>query len=257
MKKIKYSHYDRIFILVIAIISLILNFVYGYSKYSTIYSGVMLGMIDVLTFSTYLLIARTPVLSNIILLIASSLTFVYDLISGATVREAADDMGVSILFCVIAIIIVSLFNKKNIVNTFDISDTKKDKLCKYILFDRKIHNIRWYYKIMMYSIMIVFIMTLSNSTMLNTYISGTDWRVYAALTVAFPFIKLISLLSTTTIAYEIYGLFILAQAFTVYMQAQTDKLDVVSLLFVIEQIIVLCYSVYRCNELNKETQENK
>ena len=246
--KTKYTYTDLIFMLCIALTSIILNLIYGYNTSSQGFGGVMLGIVDTFTFSAYILISRTPVLAEAVLLFAQIITFVYDMFAGATFKEAIEDTGFSIMITFVAFLIALKLAKV---------DTTKEKglignIKNRILYDRKIHNIKWYYKIVIYSIIVTVIMNISNSSSLNTYISGTAWRAFAALTVVFQFIRVLSLISTTTFAYEIFGLYIVAEVFTVYMQYRVNNNVLVSVLFIIEEFVVLVYSIYRCNMLNKK-----
>ena len=248
--KTKYTYTDLIFMLCIALTSIILNLIYGYNASSHGFGGVMLGIVDTFTFSAYILISRTPVLAEVVLLFAQVITFVYDMLAGATFKEAIEDTGFSIMITFVAFLIALKLAK--------VDTTKENSLIKNIynklLYDRKIHNIKWYYKIIIYSLLVTVIMSLSNSASLNTYISGTAWRTFAALTVVFQFIRVLSLISTTTFAYEIFGLYIVAEVFTVYMQYRVNNNVLVSVLFIIEEFVVLAYSIYRCNMLNKKVQ---
>lgn len=247
MKELKYNYCDRLFLLGLAVISIILNLIYGYGSSSEIFGGVLLGLVDVLTFSAYLLISRTPCLAELVLLISQIITFGYDMIAGATLNEATEDVGLAILITFVAFVVALKFSKTNGEEKNNI-----EKVNSKLLYDRKIHNIKWYYKIIIYSIIIIAVMATANSEVMNTYMNGTAWRVFAALTVIFPLIRMLSLISTTTLAYEVFGLYIFTEIFTVYMQYKTGNGNIVETLFIIEQAIVLFYTAYRCKVLNTE-----
>lgn len=251
MKEIKYNYCDRLFLLGLAVISITLNLIYGYGSSSEIFGGVLLGLVDVLTFSAYLLISRTPCIAELVLLISQIITFGYDMLAGATLNEATEDVGLAIILTFVAFV-VSL----KLAKTKGDEKNNIEKINNKLLYDRKIHSIKWYYKIIIYSIIIIAIMGLSNSETLTTYMSGTTWRAFAALTVLFPLIRMLSLLSTTTFAYEIFGLYIFTEIFTVYMQYKTGNFSVVEILFIIEETLVLLYTAYRCKMLNTEKTDN-
>ena len=177
--KTKYTYTDLIFMLCIALTSIILNLIYGYNTSSQGFGGVMLGIVDTFTFSAYILISRTPVLAEAVLLFAQIITFVYDMFAGATFKEAIEDTGFSIMITFVAFLIALKLAKVDTTKEKGLIGNIKNRL----LYDRKIHNIKWYYKIVIYSIIVTVIMSISNSSSLNTYISGTAWRSFHKSTV--------------------------------------------------------------------------
>lgn len=255
MDKLKITDTDKLVICIILAVNLILNLVYGFNTSSAGFGGILLGIVDTLVYTAYIMILNTPVIATAVVMLGQVVTAVYILLAGATFIEAVEDGGLAIAISFLAFAIHYTIANKHV----DKSLNKKEKFVANLLYNRKIYNIKWYYKIMLYSLMVISVMALSNTTGFDN-IEGAQWKAFGALAVMLPMFKMLSILSTTTLAYEFMGITILIEIFTLYIVGHLSNLNWLQICYTITELFVLGYCMYKLYKLrvkNREKIENE
>ena len=253
--KLNIKKNDMIILLIIMIISVIVNTIYSYNNLNRAGElGIIIGIADTFLYGTYLLLVDTPVLAMCSLTIYELINLLYTaLVGGESLMNNIYDSLFLILVTITSILVNCCILKKK---------TKEDaknklKISDYLNYNRKVYKVKWYYNIIIYSTIVIFIMNLSNSEFLATYLSGTVFRVYAALAIAIPYITFLGLISTTTLAYELFGIAILARILTLFIMKENGGYGIaLEAVYIILQVVILIISELKIYKMRDNIKSN-
>lgn len=191
---------------IIEIVINIINLVQKTGSYgiSTILMGIILGIGDALTFTALITMINKPVLSILILLFAQIPSFIYAAIIAGGILGALQDMSMSLLIITVALVVHFIIANKNNKKTEEWKDKKiTKKIVANINYDRSILKVPVWSKIIVYSLLVTVIMTYANSKTLTSMYSSILLRVLISTSAIVPMFLIISIVTTSHLAYEI------------------------------------------------------
>ena len=254
MRTLNIKKNDIIILLLTMITSIVINIIYSYNNLNEAGElGIIIGIADTFLYGTYLLLAETPILAMCSLVIYELINMLYTvLIGGDSLMNNIYDSLFLILLTIASLLINCCILKKKTKE----NNENKLKIIDYLNYNRKVYKVKWYYKIIIYSTIVILIMNISNSEFLTTYLSGTTFRVYAAVAIAIPYITFLGLISTTTLAYELFGIAILARIFTLFIMKENGGYGIVlESTYIILQLVILVISELKIH--GKSRKEKK
>jgi hypothetical protein len=239
------------------------NCINSYSEEKGIVLAIIIGVLfaacECFQFYSIVEIAERPVIGVIMLAISQVFTFVYEVVTGATANEALNDMGVIGFIVIIAMLIHMIITNK-IVN--DKKNNNNDKIGKrfknIIFYKRNLLKIKWYTRVIIYSLMITTVMSLANSEIVTTLNDSTTFRLYAALVLAVPTFLVFGILTTSYMAYEMMIFKIMLEIYTIYLLSTVNSMDYIQIVYIVIELIVITYSyavVFRNEQLEKENNK--
>jgi hypothetical protein len=243
--------------------------IYNYGKLYVEEKGIVIAMLTGILFAacecfqfySIVEIAERPVFGVIMLVFSQIFTFAYEIITGATTTEAMNDMGITGLIIVIAMLIHMIITNKN-VNEKTKNKEKVGKRFKNIIYyKRNLINVSWYTRVIVYSLAITTVMSLANSEVVTTLNNTSTFRLYAALVLAVPTFMVFGILTTSYFAYEMMLFKILLECYTIYLLSTVVKgVDIVQIGYIIVEVIVITYSYMIAvsnKKIEKENEKNK
>jgi hypothetical protein len=245
--------------LVLFLICLILNLINLISSISTfsnswiaVMNGITLAMINFFTFVSYLGLEDRPVVTVLSIVLAQLSSFVNGLLNGYTVTATITNLGVVSILSIIALIV----NIKVVSNKLKDIENKKDKVKATVMFNRRTLRVKWYYKLIIWCIIVTSVMSLANSDMLSTLGNDIGIKVYGSLAVLIPTFLIIGILTTSDIAYDIINVYTLLELYTIYSLIMIGELTVITALYMIlEVIIVVLINIRRYKRKTKVDKE--
>lgn len=244
----------------VLIVCIVLNVINMYMKNISIYAALLLALINFFTFYSYLKIPNKPVKSVLGISLAQFITIIYDMTldPSMNIGEAIMNLGLVWLITLVALLIHLIVVNKEIDKTSINKIKFIDRLKLTINYERNAFKVRVYYKVILYSTLISIIMITANSNMLNTLNNNINVRLYGSIAVLFPILIILSVLSTSEIAFELLAIYTLIQSFTVYNLYITDNLDIITFLYLILTIAVIVYSIKNYIKIQRNIcKENK
>lgn len=212
------------------------------SMWFAIVCGLVLALCDMLLLFSIIEIADKPVLGMIMLSASQISTFIYELLDGATLKEAITDMGIIGVIVVVALIYHMIVAYKKVKEHKEFIDTWKNKILNIINYKRAIYNVKIYVRIIIYSLIISAAMSLANGDMMNVLNSSISFRIYSAFVLIIPTMLVIGITTTSYIAYDILIVKIFFEIYTIYLLVSVGSFDLIQIIYIVVEIIAITYT---------------
>lgn len=229
-------------------IYILCNFVALLEYSNTEYVSVALsGIIATLSSIVYVLIINEPIKALLVLLLGQVFTVTLDIYTGIEVGVAIQNSLLPVAFIMVMLLIMVNSAKKN----------KENRTLKDIIkYKRYMLKAPWWSKIIIYSTFITVVSLTSQSKMMEDLGIMQQFRVYSALSVVLPTFQLLTIISLSNMAYEVYIFKIVMDIYTMYNLYKIDKLEIASILYLVIELIILIYGLSLIAQKNKEKRLN-
>ena len=210
-------------------------------------------MMQMTIIASYIYLLDTPIVSLALLLLNQGLNIVYSLLDkDISLTDAINDN----LFSVLVIIWFILVHININIGKLDKNLGKRDKLIKALGMQRKVLKVKWWAKLVIYSTLVTIVMILSRGETLST-LSNDGLRVYGALALAMPTIVMLSILTTSEIAYEILGFKIILEIYTIYNLYIVDSINIKDIGYWLLEVVVFIWIMFKLKIANEKGTKDK
>jgi hypothetical protein len=206
--------------------------------------GLVLALCDMLLLFSIIEIADKPVIGMIMLSVSQLFTFIYELLDGATISEAATDMGITGIIVVTALIYHLVVAYKKVKENKEFIGTWKNKIFNIINYKRTIYNVKIYVRVIIYSLIVSAVMSLANSDMLNLMNTSASFKIYSAFVLVIPTMLILGIITTSYIAYDIFIVKIFFEIYTIYLLASVNNFDLIQITYIVIEIIAIMYAYF-------------
>lgn len=238
--------------IVIAVITLLDFFINIYNNVTTtenyIWTAVLCGMVlalcDVLLLFSIIEIANRPVLGMILLTLSQTFTIVLNILDGAVISEAFEDVGVAGLAVIIALIYHTVAAYKEVGKDKESVTTFKEKVINTVKYKRSIYSVKLHVRFIIYSLIISTILSLAGSEMLSLVNNSVSFRIYGAFVLIIPTMLIIGIITTSYIAYDLFIVKIIFEIYTLYLLAGIGEFNIVQIIYIIVEAIAIIYAYF-------------
>lgn len=204
--------------------------------------GILLALCDMLLMFSIIELADKPVKSMLILTFAQVFTFVFELVDGATVNEAFSDMGILGIVVLIALAYHGVYAYKEANKDKVKQIGLKEKLLNTINYKRTIYSINFYARIVVYSMIASVILSTAGSETMELFNDNISFKLYSAIVLVIPALLVVGIITTSTLAYDLFIVKILLEIYTLYLLFSVGSFDVIQILYVVVEIIAITYA---------------
>lgn len=233
------------------------------------FNGIILALCEFTLLMSLFSMVHSRVKSTGYLLVSQVLTFIYELLDGATVNEAMNDIGIiGILSVIVFILYVVLTGSReevtlNGMNMYKVpfsGNESKLEQAKEIIYraftkERKLYKINFVTRIILYSLMVTIVMSLSKSEALNTLNNDSLFRIYGSLALLLPLFMVILIIIDCKLAYDVFLFKIIMEIITI---VEMSKMGTLTLNMVASLMIEVTFFLLIITELLLENKaDNK
>lgn len=206
--------------------------------------GILLALCDMLLLFSIIEVADKPVRSMILLTLSQAFTFIFELVDGATVSEAFTDMGIIGIIVLIALGYhgAEAYKKSN--ENAGKNIKTKEKIVNTVNYKRAIYSIKGYTRIVIYSLIISVILSTAGSEMMELFNDNISFRLYSAIVLVIPSLLVIGIITTSTLAYDLFTIKILFEIYTLYLLFSVGGFNIVQILYIIVEVIAIVYAYF-------------
>ena len=209
-------------------------------------------LIQLITLLKYILLLDKPILSLLALMGGQILSTIYSMIDLNSIKEGINNNILSLLVITLFILIhmnISL-------NKVDKKSGFKQKFIDAINISRRPLKVKWWAKLIIYSTLITVVMTISRSDILTSLSNDNGVRLYGAVALVIPTIIILSILTTSELAYELLWIKLIIEIYTIYKLYLIDSIVIKDLVYWLVQLGVLIWITKRLVD-NKEDKKEE
>ena len=223
-----------IFIIILYIMLIICNI-----GSKSILPVLILALIEELGLISYIILTSRPIIALIIILTQQLVYLVYDLVIGVSISEAIDRLmgygGIALVCILIHFLIIDKKGSK---------ERLKSRIKKVIKTERRPYSIPIWSKIIIYSTLVISIMSISKSNNIIDELSLHGiFKVYAVIVMIMPYILYFGILTTTQLAYEFWFIRIVLELITLINLKNIESLEVLQVIYVLLEILIFIYTI--------------
>lgn len=254
--KNKLKSNENYIILIIALLEIITNLIISIlnkgrvSSINQISSELILGVSHALLCISLMKISIKPIVSILMLLASKISLFIYELLDGATLKEATEDLSLTIAIIVIGILIQILLSDKKLYKE-KTKDSVMTRLKNDILIERSLLHVNNITKLIILGIVITTIMKIANGNLMYTIGDSEYIRVYGAISLVIPIILVLSILTTSELVIYTMLFKIAAEIYTIYNLIYINEIGINQYMYVI-YIAIEMFITYYINITNNE-----
>lgn len=253
VEHIKHKNDLRNYSISLFIIMMVINFL-GANENNNIANTILLGLISYFSTYCYIQLLDYPVKALLSIILAQTITFINDLITTQDINHAIYVIGAQGILVVIAVIFHIWF-----INGKLKSEKEKYKLREKVWMILNFHRepIKlpvWIY-IITYSIIITTIANFSRTPGLDEILNSSTSQIYGALVVLLPTFKILSLISTTRLAYWIYLIYVALEIHAFRITA--EDWTVATLLKLLIDMIIVVITIEKLISKDIEIREQR
>ena len=220
----------------------------------------LLSISDIGILYSLIFIGYRPIVGSLMILVAQFSTFIYELrVPDTTITDVINDMGITGVLIIIAFLINLMSSAKYVDNNKDLNKLSFIKRLKSVIcYKRHLLSVKWYIRVIVYSLSVTFCINVSRSNIIKTLATDSITRVYGTLAVVLPMLMLLAIMSTSYIAYEVYAFKIIVDVYTIIILHNANLKIGTKLAFVIIEFLVLTYSyieLFKAEKSEKDTEK--
>ena len=195
---------------------------------------------NILTLGTYIILMNKPYKALMMLFAAQISTFGSELISGVSLADAIFDLGLSLSITTCALIIHWTLIKKHI----DTKDKLSKKIYNIINYEREPFKVNVITRLIIYSLFVTCIMAfVNNKDSMNLIASNSYTRVFAAIALLLPAFTILSIVSTSVLAYDILIVQVVMEIITLRFLITNGRLSVGTIIAILVELYIIYTTV--------------